>query len=94
VVDFAYSELDLTTTTNMNLYAYATLPTAPLVAPCVLRIFANGGAVTVNETVTPKVANNTVAFPVVITNGDWGIFSFSAYGGNATNVGLAYAYVH
>ncbi len=93
IVDFARSDVTLTTTTNMALLQTTNRPSATNTPDYVLRIFANGGTVIVNCNATPLgwMLNNGLTFPITINAGYWGIFSFKAYGGSETNVGLVYA---
>lgn len=95
VVDFTYREMTLNTTTNMYLASFSNSASAGNAIGTVLRILANGGNVIVGSGLgSIKVANSSVTFPVTITNGDWGLFSFRSEGSNATNHGVAYSYVH
>lgn len=96
VIDFSTPILELNTTTNMNLSSYANLPSGYWTnnAVCKLKILANGGDVIVNSGLTVKIANGSASFPLTVTNGDWGIFSFDAWGNNVTNVAVAYAWCH
>jgi len=96
VVDYLYSDLYLETSTNMNLASFGNTAThGSTTVGTILTILANGGNVIVNSGLgSIKVANASVAFPVTITNGDWGVFSFKSYGSNATNNGVAFSFIH
>lgn len=95
VVDYNYRAMYLATTTNMNLSSFNTAPSAGNTVGTLLVILANGGNVIVNSGLTSmKVANASVIFPVTITNGDWGAFSFRSFGANNTNNGVAYSFIH
>lgn len=96
VVDYRYSDLYLVTSTNMNLASFSNSAASGQTVDTILTIFASGANVSVTSALgSIKIANASVAFPVTITNGCWGVFSFKNYAGsNATNHGVAYSYVN
>lgn len=91
VVDYSTTDFNLTTSTNLNFSVFTNAPTSGA-SSTTITIFASGGNVTVNSALTEKIANSSVSFPVVITNGDWGIFAFRSYGTNSN--ALVYTFAH
>ncbi len=98
LIDFSFDTQSITTTTNMCVFQSTNRPTSTGFSKASsLRIFANGANVVVNTNSALSPGWRTASaqtLPVTITNGDWGLFTFIAYGPSETNVAFSYNYVH
>jgi hypothetical protein len=91
VVDYSFTDLELNTSTNMNLSSFSNTAAANTAPGTTLKILASGGNVIVNNGLGSTMKGAAaVGFPVTITAGNWGVFSFKSYGSSVTNNGVVF----
>ena len=95
VLNFARSDLNILTSTNINLIQSTNrLAAVTNTTLTRLRILASGVDVIVTKNTSWKTIVTTDTWPLTITNGDWALIHAWNFGDNETNVIIHASYAH